>query len=652
MAFKKNTAVTGFTVGLVSATDGSDITTGTPVGYYTLDGGVQTAIGDITPVHEGNGLWSFDLTAGEMNGDVVGLTFTHASAITAHFTVKTVTELVSDLNDIVGPTVSEFNARTLLAASYFDPAADTVATVTSVTNQVTADVTAISGDSVAADNLEATYDGTGYADDAAPATQEQIGRLSTGSAAISTSATGAVVTVGTETLTYTSTANLDSVYHEIADVAGQIDFKYQFDVGGNGVGTSATLKGRMTGNGDDIPIYAYNWGTTNWDQVALFSGSNSTTDIEGTLNLLAAHTGTGANLGKVEIRAYQPSGLTSAVMYMDQIYISYSIVAQSVGYAQGRIWIDTVHGVAGTESYVNGVADNPVLTLADALTLGTALKIHDFNISSESTITPAAALNDSNMYGIGYTLALNNQDYAGTHFFHSGNVTGTATSGNNSDHLDIVDSIIGDVTVDDAHFTNCGVTGTITLAGVGTGTPGELKLIKCFSLVAGSSTPCVDFGTGTENHNVTVADWQNGIEIKNFNTTTTGGTDLLSLSGTGQLVINASCDGGTVNLRGQWKVTDNSGGAVTIVRDDNSTTLSTLNDISVSDILTTQMTESYATDGTAPTLAQALMLIQQSLGDFAISGTTITVKKVDGATTAATFTLDDGTNPTSTTRAS
>jgi len=103
--FKKNTAVTGFSVGLVSATDGSDITTGTPVGYYTLDGGAQTAIGDVTPVHEGNGLWSFDLTAGEMNGDIVALTFTHTSAITAHFTIKTDTKLVSELNDIAATAI-------------------------------------------------------------------------------------------------------------------------------------------------------------------------------------------------------------------------------------------------------------------------------------------------------------------------------------------------------------------------------------------------------------------------------------------------------------------------------------------------------------------------------------------------------------------
>ena len=63
------------------------------------------------------------------------------------------------------------------------------------------------------------------------------------------------------------------------------------------------------------------------------------------------------------------------------------------------------------------------------------------------------------------------------------------------------------------------------------------------------------------------------------------------------------------------------------------------------------MTENYSADGTAPTLTQALMLIQQQLGDFAINGTTISVKKLDGTTEAATFTLDDDANPTSSTRA-
>ena len=72
--------------------------------------------------------------------------------------------------------------------------------------------------------------------------------------------------------------------------------------------------------------------------------------------------------------------------------------------------------------------------------------------------------------------------------------------------------------------------------------------------------------------------------------------------------------------------------------------------MSAADILNFQIAESYAADGVAPTLAQALMLIQQNLGDFSISGTTITVRQLDGSTTAATYTLDDGTSPTSKTR--
>jgi hypothetical protein len=69
------------------------------------------------------------------------------------------------------------------------------------------------------------------------------------------------------------------------------------------------------------------------------------------------------------------------------------------------------------------------------------------------------------------------------------------------------------------------------------------------------------------------------------------------------------------------------------------------------------MTESYAADGVAPTLAQAIFLIQQALTEFAITintgaGTsTTTIKKIDGSTSAATLTLNSETAPTSATRA-
>lgn len=63
------------------------------------------------------------------------------------------------------------------------------------------------------------------------------------------------------------------------------------------------------------------------------------------------------------------------------------------------------------------------------------------------------------------------------------------------------------------------------------------------------------------------------------------------------------------------------------------------------------LTESYAADGAAATPAQLLYMLLSAIAEFSISGTTITTKKLDGTTTAMTYTLDDATNPTSRTRA-
>lgn len=89
------------------------------------------------------------------------------------------------------------------------------------------------------------------------------------------------------------------------------------------------------------------------------------------------------------------------------------------------------------------------------------------------------------------------------------------------------------------------------------------------------------------------------------------------------------------------------------------TDIAGLNDLSpaqvnaeVVDVLRTDtIPDSYAADGAHPTIAQAILAIQQFLQERAVSGTTVTVKKPDGSTSAMTFTLDDGTNPTSITRA-
>jgi hypothetical protein len=70
----------------------------------------------------------------------------------------------------------------------------------------------------------------------------------------------------------------------------------------------------------------------------------------------------------------------------------------------------------------------------------------------------------------------------------------------------------------------------------------------------------------------------------------------------------------------------------------------------VAEILTTAMTEAYAAEGGTLTIAQALHEILQFLTEKTVSGTTVTVKKRDGSTTGATYTLNDATTPTAITR--
>jgi len=76
----------------------------------------------------------------------------------------------------------------------------------------------------------------------------------------------------------------------------------------------------------------------------------------------------------------------------------------------------------------------------------------------------------------------------------------------------------------------------------------------------------------------------------------------------------------------------------------------TLSNAGVDALFTRALTESYATDGAAPTVAQALFLIQQRMTEFGISSTTMTIKKLDGSTTAAVLTLSDASAPTGITR--
>jgi hypothetical protein len=80
----------------------------------------------------------------------------------------------------------------------------------------------------------------------------------------------------------------------------------------------------------------------------------------------------------------------------------------------------------------------------------------------------------------------------------------------------------------------------------------------------------------------------------------------------------------------------------------NGSAVATLDDVAAG--WTTALTEAYAANGSPMTPAEALYMIYAVCAQFAVSGSSITAKRLDGSTTALTFTMDSATAPTERTR--
>jgi hypothetical protein len=216
-------------------------------------------------------------------------------------------------------------------------------------------------------------------------------------------------------------------------------------------------------------------------------------------------------------------------------------------YEGGAIWVDTVNGTAGTTDYENGTVNNPVDTIADAKTLADSVGLKTFRVISGSSITLAATYSSYRFLGDNWTLALGGQAIDGAL------IMGATVSGTFSGNPDFHHCNVNGITGPNAELHGCGLVAANAIVINGAG---DWFLDQCYSMVAGTGTPSIDFGAGVANSNVSFRHYSGGIEVKNIGDT---GTDNMSLEGFGQLVLNANCDGGTIAVRGNFTVTDNSG---------------------------------------------------------------------------------------------
>lgn len=343
----------------------------------------------------------------------------------------------------------------------------------------------------------------------------------------------------------------------IQDDGGALNAEVRYQLGAGDLPAQLFLLGRIQGGNDDVDVQAFNWVSSAWETIQVLEGQGGAADNEYSYKLLDRHVAPpGADLGLVRIRFFAASGLTSANLYLNQMLVEYDPTAEG-GYEDGAVWVDTVNGVGGTVLGLNGTVNNPVDSLADALTIAAALNGKRIQVLPGSTLVAASAVEDFRIAGHEYAVQLGGQSFQGTVLIGADE----GVSGTYSGLLEMVQCSIQGITGAELRAENCGLTDGASPCITSSGT-GEIILHFPFSEVAGTGTPVVDLNS-IDDVEFSLRGHAGGVEIRNMVAGALGSLDFIA----GQVVIAASCTGGTLGIRGTADLTDNSGGAVTVSDD-------------------------------------------------------------------------------------
>ena len=414
-----------------------------------------------------------------------------------------------------------------------------------VSDTLSANVTQLNGTAQTAGDIIPAISGIGTAGGAAINTDAATDNSAGGIPGV----TSATTKIGTFTGTFSNTSVLDGTAHLLTGTATNFDVVYQFLTGGGTSPIAVVWTGYVQSANDSANFQAWNHVGGAWETIGSIVGANGANNVVKNLVLYARHAGTSAaELGKIYIRIVSATG-TSPVLSTDQIYVTYAVTSRSVGYAEGAVWLDTVNGVAGTESYVNGTADKPANTLANALTIATAVGVRRIRVINGSTVTLVSTITNYTFAGKNWTLALGGQAVSGC-YFEGATVSGTCSG----TRPRFADCEFGAATsVPPAEFHHCEFQGTITYNAAG-----DYDTIDCASTVAGTSTPIFAIPAGTVT--CSFRRWSGGIKITGITSGTTVSIDIVSGGG-----VTLEGANGNVQVRGMIaSLTDSRTGSPTL----------------------------------------------------------------------------------------
>jgi len=143
----KNTGDQSICFEMLSTTDGSIITSGTPTVYVLGDGGTQ-ATGSGTSVHEGNGVWSYIPTQAETNYAHIAFTMSISGAFVQTVNIYTTTPQTGDAYSAIGllndVSTDDVNAQCDIALADYGANTTTPPTTSEITAHIDANSTQLS----------------------------------------------------------------------------------------------------------------------------------------------------------------------------------------------------------------------------------------------------------------------------------------------------------------------------------------------------------------------------------------------------------------------------------------------------------------------------------------------------------------------------
>lgn len=483
--------------------------------YVSKDHGAVTVLGDTSATEmdatNAKGVYVFDLTQAETNADE--LTFTGKSS-TANVTVTP---------RFISTTPPNFTAQSIDANGRVD-------------------VIKLAGTTQSAGDIVALIGGIGTSGGAAVQTDANTDNAAGGISGV----TSGTTKVGTQTGTFANTSTANGTYHQITHSANAIDWVYQFLTGGASSPVGASWSGYVDGSNDTITAYAWNHVGAAWESLGTIAGHPGTANVTKNWALYARHRGTSAaELGKVYLR-FACTGMTSPILYTDQVFVSYAITSRTVGYADGAVWVKAA-GTSGTEVFVNGTADNPC-PWADALTIAAALGIGRFRILNGETVPLTSSAAGKSLVGAAWSLALGGQEIGGA-YIEGAVVTGTSTGASS---VQFERCTIGTSTLPAMLARNCYLSGVLTMIAAA----GDYFFLHCGDGVAGVASAQITFKA---NCNLHLQNYSGGVDLQDMDATNTA-----EWGGRGKLRLMSGCVGGSAIVRGLMDLVREDGGAVTL----------------------------------------------------------------------------------------